>query len=197
MRHFIIAVAGGVTVASAQQRVAAVHDRTCYGACEKSIGFVSIMARLRALVLLHCVALSLSQTMSFVPQMSLRPRNASQRLECIANTMPTWSPTCEVDCAPYNTVAKGRRGQADCCMSTMSRMEAITLLDGAHVVILGDSTARRAGVQLKAFLVGAVCYVLCCVLCVVCCVLCCCVLCAVCVRVCVRAWVVDAVRARV
>jgi hypothetical protein len=76
------------------------------------------------------------------------------RMECIAHTHPRFDDaeqSCgEWDCHPY-TSHDNRRAPV-CCMEEMGIAEAAAMLNGTHVVFIGDSTARRAGIQLRAWL---------------------------------------------
>lgn len=91
------------------------------------------------------------------PQSSRRNRNCgtlAQRLECVEHTHPVFtSDDCSVpwDCDPLVKP----KFPFQCCVTPLSRMESLRLLNGSWVQFFGDSTARRAARQLTAFLSGS------------------------------------------
>jgi hypothetical protein len=86
-----------------------------------------------------------------------------QRMTCIANTHPRFDPaekqcdtwSCEPAPPGLITPRHSRGPDLPCCMQPTSRVDALRLLNGSHVVFVGDSTARRGALQLKAFLEGS------------------------------------------
>ena len=75
-----------------------------------------------------------------------------QRMECIASTYPVFDDRrCEEgwDCKAVFS------SSCTCCMQELTPPQALHLLNGTHVVFVGDSTARRASRQLRCFLDGS------------------------------------------
>lgn len=83
----------------------------------------------------------------------LRPSEGTrQRMECIASTYPVFDDRrCEEgwDCKAVFS------SSCTCCMQELTPPQALHLLNGTHVVFVGDSTARRASRQLRCFLDGS------------------------------------------
>jgi hypothetical protein len=78
--------------------------------------------------------------------------DALLRADCVAHTHPVFSDDEDCErwtCASYSSPLVPA---FPCCMPAMEVDAALRLLDGADVVFVGDSTARRMGIQLRAFL---------------------------------------------
>ena len=77
-----------------------------------------------------------------------------QRLQCVRNTFVTFpDDTCsQYGCRSVHVAPDGDRPAMPCCMHRMPAKEARDMLHGAHVVMVGDSVARRVGRHISAYL---------------------------------------------
>jgi hypothetical protein len=74
-------------------------------------------------------------------------------MQCIQETYPQfgeWTGSLS-GCFDWTCKASSAAG-IPCCMGRMSREEVTSMLNGSHLFFVGDSTSRRAALQLRAFL---------------------------------------------